>query len=127
MDKAAKAVSNSEIVSAPGRITMLEMKDQNARQRAASGTPSDEHLRNSLRQVEERNVELETKFTELGSGVLNVEGSTWEVLPRPRPCSRTTPLITKSQRREKLLRHPLHLRFRLIRRTPIFPGGADLP
>ncbi|CAB1313462.1 unnamed protein product [Coregonus sp. 'balchen'] len=66
MDKAAKAVSNSEIVSAPGRITMLEMKDQNARQRAASGTPSDEHLRNSLRQVEERNVELETKFTEVG-------------------------------------------------------------
>ena len=66
MDKAAKAVANSEIVSASRRITTLEMKELNERQRAEHALQMYEHLRKSLRQVEERNSELETKFAEVG-------------------------------------------------------------
>uniref|UniRef100_UPI003AAC13AF centrosomal protein of 290 kDa n=1 Tax=Centroberyx gerrardi TaxID=166262 RepID=UPI003AAC13AF len=65
MDKAEKAVANSEIVSASRRITTLEMKELNERQRAEHAHKMYEHIRNSLRQVEERNVELESKFAEL--------------------------------------------------------------
>ncbi|XP_023841797.1 centrosomal protein of 290 kDa [Salvelinus sp. IW2-2015] len=65
MDKAAKAVANSEIISTSRRITTLEMKELNERQRAEHAHKMYEHFRNSLRLVEERNVELETKFAEL--------------------------------------------------------------
>ncbi|CAM4734524.1 unnamed protein product [Leuciscus chuanchicus] len=71
MDKAAKALANSEIVSVSRRITMLEMKELNERQRAEHAQKMYEHLRNSLKQVEERNFELETKFVELTK--LNLE------------------------------------------------------
>ncbi|XP_051740645.1 centrosomal protein of 290 kDa isoform X2 [Ctenopharyngodon idella] len=71
MDKAAKALANSEIVSVSRRITMLEMKELNERQRAEHAQKMYEHLRNSLKQVEERNFELETKFAELTK--LNME------------------------------------------------------
>ncbi|XP_023650968.2 centrosomal protein of 290 kDa isoform X3 [Paramormyrops kingsleyae] len=64
-DKAAKAVANSEIVSASKKITMLEMKELNERQRAEHAQRMYEQLRTSLRQAEERNAELEAKFAEL--------------------------------------------------------------
>uniref|UniRef100_A0A6Q2YD43 Centrosomal protein of 290kDa coiled-coil region domain-containing protein n=1 Tax=Esox lucius TaxID=8010 RepID=A0A6Q2YD43_ESOLU len=73
MDKAAKAVANSEIVSASRRITTLEMKELNERQRAEHAHKMYEHLRNSLRQVEERNMELETKFAELTKLYLEIQ------------------------------------------------------
>ncbi|KAM6973340.1 centrosomal protein of 290 kDa [Aplochiton taeniatus] len=65
MDKAAKAMANSEIVSASRRITTLEIRELNERQRAEHAHRMYEHLRNSLRQVEERNFELENKFATL--------------------------------------------------------------
>ncbi|XP_037307822.2 centrosomal protein of 290 kDa isoform X2 [Pungitius pungitius] len=65
MDKADKASANQEMVSAARRITTLEMKELNERQRAEHAHKMYEHLRNSLRQVEERNTELESKFAEL--------------------------------------------------------------
>nr|XP_020849162.1 centrosomal protein of 290 kDa [Phascolarctos cinereus] len=65
MDKAQKAITNSEIVSISKKITMLEMKELNERQRAEHSQKMYEHLRASLKQVEERNFELETKFAEL--------------------------------------------------------------
>ncbi|XP_016115081.1 centrosomal protein of 290 kDa [Sinocyclocheilus grahami] len=71
MEKAAKALANSEIVSVSRRITTLEMKELNERQRAEHAQKMYEHLRNSLKQVEERNFELETKFAELTK--LNLE------------------------------------------------------
>ncbi|RXN19126.1 centrosomal protein of 290 kDa [Labeo rohita] len=71
MDKAAKALANSEIVSVSRRITTLEMKELNERQRAEHAQKMYEHLRSSLKQVEERNFELETKFAELTK--LNLE------------------------------------------------------
>ncbi|KAM4619168.1 centrosomal protein of 290 kDa [Polymixia lowei] len=76
MDKADKALANSEIVSASRRITTLEMKELNERQRAEHAHRMYQHTRNSLGQVEERNLELEAKFAELTR--LNLEAQSVE-------------------------------------------------
>ncbi|XP_023204586.1 centrosomal protein of 290 kDa isoform X6 [Xiphophorus maculatus] len=60
-----RASINNEAISAARRITALEMKELNERQRAEHAHRMYEHMRNSLRQVEERNTELESKFSEL--------------------------------------------------------------
>ncbi|XP_046705257.1 centrosomal protein of 290 kDa isoform X3 [Silurus meridionalis] len=65
MDKATKALANSEILSVSKRITTLEMKELNERQRAEHAQKMYEHMRSSLKQVEERNFELEAKFAEM--------------------------------------------------------------
>lgn len=65
MDKADKALANNEMVSAARRITTLEMKELNERQRAEHAHKMYEQMRSSLRQVEERNLELESKFAEV--------------------------------------------------------------
>ncbi|XP_075712918.1 centrosomal protein of 290 kDa [Rhinoderma darwinii] len=65
MDKATKAITNNEIVSISKKITMLEMKELNERERAEHSHKMYEHLRITLKQVEERNFELESKFAEL--------------------------------------------------------------
>ncbi|XP_078075740.1 centrosomal protein of 290 kDa isoform X3 [Mustelus asterias] len=65
MDKETKAITNSEIVSISKKITMLEMKELNERQRAEHAQKMYEHVRNTLKQMEERNTELETKFSEV--------------------------------------------------------------
>lgn len=55
------------MVSAARRITTLELKELNERQRAEHAHKMYEQMRNSLRQVEERNIELESKFAEVWS------------------------------------------------------------
>ncbi|XP_044136426.1 centrosomal protein of 290 kDa [Bufo gargarizans] len=65
MDKAMKAITNNEIISISKKITMLEMKELNERQRAEHSQKMYEHLRSTLKQVEDRNFELESKFAEL--------------------------------------------------------------
>uniref|UniRef100_A0A8D1FPV0 Centrosomal protein 290 n=2 Tax=Sus scrofa TaxID=9823 RepID=A0A8D1FPV0_PIG len=65
MDKARKSVTNSEIVSISKKITTLEMKELNERQRAEHAQKMYEHAKTSLKQMEERNIELETKFAEV--------------------------------------------------------------
>nr|XP_057930609.1 centrosomal protein of 290 kDa-like isoform X3 [Doryrhamphus excisus] len=71
MEKADKALVNNEKVSAARRITTLEMKELNERQRAEHAHTMYEHMKNSLKQVEERNSELEAKFGELTK--MNIE------------------------------------------------------
>ncbi|XP_070829211.1 centrosomal protein of 290 kDa isoform X6 [Chaetodon trifascialis] len=71
MDKSDKALANNEMVSSARRITTLEMKELNERQRAEHAHRMYEQMRNSLRQVEERNLELESKFAELTK--MNIE------------------------------------------------------
>ncbi|RVE71322.1 hypothetical protein OJAV_G00050650 [Oryzias javanicus] len=65
LDKEGKATINNEMVSAARRITTLEMKELNERQRAEHAHKMYEHVRNSLKHVEDRNLELESKFAEL--------------------------------------------------------------
>lgn len=64
-DKADKALANNEMVSLARRMTTLELKELNERQRAEHAHAMYEQMRNSLRQVEERNLELEAKFAEV--------------------------------------------------------------
>lgn len=64
-DKADKALANNEMVSLARRMTTLELKELNERQRAEHAHKMYEQMRNSLRQVEERNLELEAKFAEV--------------------------------------------------------------
>ncbi|XP_053487466.1 centrosomal protein of 290 kDa isoform X3 [Ictalurus furcatus] len=73
LDKAAKALANSEIVSVSKRITTLEMKELNERQRAEHAQKMYEHMRSSLKQVEERNFELEVKFAEMAKQNLEAQ------------------------------------------------------
>ncbi|XP_061917322.1 centrosomal protein of 290 kDa isoform X2 [Entelurus aequoreus] len=71
MEKADKALVNNEKVSTARRITTLEMKELNERQRAEHAHTMYEHMKNSLKQAEDRNSELEAKFAELTK--MNVE------------------------------------------------------
>lgn len=64
-DKADKVLANNEMVSVARRMTTLELKELNERQRAEHAQKMYEQMRNSLRQVEERNEELESKFVEV--------------------------------------------------------------
>lgn len=64
-DKADKALVNNEMVSLARRMTTLELKELNERQRAEHAHKMYEQMQNSLRQVEERNLELEAKFAEV--------------------------------------------------------------
>lgn len=62
------------MVSLARRMTTLELKELNERQRAQHAHHMYEQMRNSLQQVEERNLELEAKFAEV-------------------PCQRTQPVV----------------------------------
>lgn len=64
-DKADKVLANNEMISVARRMTTLELKELNERQRAEHAQKMYEQMRNSLRQVEERNTELESKFAEV--------------------------------------------------------------
>lgn len=63
--KADKVLANYEILSASKRITTLELKELNERKRAEHAQKMYDQTRNSLRQVEERNTELESKIAEV--------------------------------------------------------------
>lgn len=64
-DKTKRSITNSEVASISKKITMLEMKELNERQRAEHCQKMYEHIRTSFKQMEERNFELETKVAEL--------------------------------------------------------------
>ncbi|XP_033017661.1 centrosomal protein of 290 kDa isoform X4 [Lacerta agilis] len=96
-DKATKAITNSEIVSISKKITMLEMKELNERQRAQHSQCMYEHLRNTLKQVEERNFELETKFAELTK--INLEAQKVEQSLRDELSSSVSKAVSEADRR----------------------------
>ncbi|KAM9174143.1 centrosomal protein of 290 kDa [Pangshura tecta] len=98
MDKATKAITNSEIVSISKKITVLEMKELNERQRAEHSHRMYEHLRNTLKQVEERNFELETKFAELTK--INLEAQKVEQALRDELTNSVSKAISDMDRRK---------------------------
>ncbi|MBN3304076.1 CE290 protein, partial [Amia calva] len=97
MDKATKAITNSEIVSISKKITMLEMKELNERQRAEHAHKMYEHLRSSLKQVEDRNFELESKFAELSKQ--NLEAQKIEQELRDELASSVSKAVSDAHRR----------------------------
>ncbi|XP_025035933.2 centrosomal protein of 290 kDa isoform X4 [Pelodiscus sinensis] len=98
MDKATKAITNSEIVSISKKITVLEMKELNERQRAEHSQRMYEHLRNTLKQVEERNFELETKFAELTK--INLEAQKVEQTLRDELANSVSKAISDADRQK---------------------------
>ncbi|XP_047249000.1 centrosomal protein of 290 kDa isoform X6 [Girardinichthys multiradiatus] len=96
MAKADKASINNEMISAARRITALEMKELNERQRAEHAHKMYEHMRNSLRQVEERNSDLESKFAELTK--MNVEAQRIERELRDELAGSTSKTISDADR-----------------------------
>ncbi|XP_044311124.1 centrosomal protein of 290 kDa isoform X4 [Varanus komodoensis] len=96
-DKTTKAITNSEIVSISKKITMLEMKELNERQRAEHAQRMYEHLGNTLKQVEERNFELEAKFAELTK--INLEAQKVEQSLRDELSSSVSKAVSEADRR----------------------------
>ncbi|MEE6480267.1 hypothetical protein FKM82_012520 [Ascaphus truei] len=97
MDKATKAISNNEIVSISKKITMLEMKELNERQRAEHSLKMYEHLRTTIKQIEERNFELETKFAELTK--INIEAQKVEQALRDDLANSVSKAVSDADRR----------------------------
>nr|XP_020633221.1 centrosomal protein of 290 kDa isoform X4 [Pogona vitticeps] len=95
-DKATKAITNTEIVSISKKITMLEMKELNERQRAEHSQQMYEHLQNTLKQVEERNIELEAKFAELTK--INLEAQKVEQSLRDELSSSVSKAVSEADR-----------------------------
>ncbi|XP_040200100.1 centrosomal protein of 290 kDa [Rana temporaria] len=100
MDKAVKAITNNEIVSISKKITMLEMKELNERQRAEHSQKMYEHLRTTLKQVEERNFELEFKFAELTK--VNLEAQKVEQALRDELANSVSKVVYEADRRRIL-------------------------
>ncbi|XP_066039440.1 centrosomal protein of 290 kDa isoform X1 [Chamaea fasciata] len=98
MDKATKAITNSEILSIPKKITMLEMKELNERQRAEHSQRMYEHLRCTVKQIEERNFELETKFAELTK--INLEAQKVEQELRDELSKSVSKAVSDADRRQ---------------------------
>ncbi|XP_041354240.1 centrosomal protein of 290 kDa-like [Gigantopelta aegis] len=71
MDGADISVTDADIVSISKKITMLEMKELNERQRSEHAVRMYEQQREILRDLEARNKELEDKFAEVTK--LNLE------------------------------------------------------
>ncbi|XP_009868117.1 PREDICTED: centrosomal protein of 290 kDa-like, partial [Apaloderma vittatum] len=98
IDKATKAITNSEILSISKKITMLEMKELNERQRAEHSQQMYEHLRNTVKQIEERNFELETKFAELTK--INLEAQKVEQELRDELSKSVSKAVSDADRRQ---------------------------
>ncbi|NWV42342.1 CE290 protein, partial [Grantiella picta] len=98
MDKDTKAITNSEILSISKKITMLEMKELNERQRAEHSQRMYEHLRSSVKQIEERNFELETKFAELTK--INLEAQKVEQELRDELSKSVSKAVSDADRRQ---------------------------
>ncbi|NXG77619.1 CE290 protein, partial [Baryphthengus martii] len=98
MDKTTKAITNSEILSISKKITMLEMKELNERQRAEHSQRMYEHLRSTVKQMEERNFELETKFAELTK--INLEAQKVEQELRDELSKSVNKAVSDADRRQ---------------------------
>ncbi|RMC03488.1 hypothetical protein DUI87_20687 [Hirundo rustica rustica] len=98
MDKATKAITSSEILSISKKITILEMKELNERQRAEHSQRMNEHLRSTVKQIEERNFELETKFAELTK--INLEAQKVEQELRDELSKSVSKAVSDADRRQ---------------------------
>jgi len=60
-------LEDNELISVAHRLTTLEMKELNERQRAEHASRMYEQQKTLFRQLEDRNFELEHKFAEVGA------------------------------------------------------------
>ncbi|CAF0743692.1 unnamed protein product [Brachionus calyciflorus] len=67
--------NDSSMISMAKRLTALEMKELNERQKADHAQRMYDQQRNLLREIENRNIELENNFTQLSKKYLHIEKS----------------------------------------------------
>ena len=84
-DLGNESSANSGMISMAKRLTALEMKELNERQKADHAQRMYDQQRSILREVENRNLELEQNFSQLSKKYLNLEKS--ETLLREQLCS----------------------------------------
>lgn len=65
-----KNLTDSDVISVSKKITTLEMKELNERQRAEHAVRMYEQQKSILHDLETRNKDLEEKFAEVRKGVL---------------------------------------------------------
>lgn len=65
-----KNLTNSDVISVSKKITTLEMKELNERQRAEHAVRMYEQQKSILHDLETRNKDLEEKFAEVRKGVV---------------------------------------------------------
>ena len=63
-------ITDSEVISISKKLTTLEMKELNERQRAEHASRMYEQQKIQLRELEDRNFELEQKFSEASTAHL---------------------------------------------------------
>ncbi len=71
MGRGSKGIATSDHLSLAKRLTTIEMKEMNERQRAEHAVRMQDKLRNTVSELETRNLELEQKFAEVRSNILN--------------------------------------------------------
>jgi len=67
-------LEDNELISIAHRLTTLEMKELNERQRAEHASHMYEQQKSLFRQLEDRNFELEHKFAEVKTGFFRSVG-----------------------------------------------------
>ena len=60
-----KGIGDSELLSISKKLTLLEMKELNERQRAEHAMHMYEQSKAAIKSLEDRNMELEQKFAEV--------------------------------------------------------------
>lgn len=73
-----KNLTDSDVISVSKKITTLEMKELNERQRAEHAVRMYEQQKSILHDLETRNKDLEEKFAEVRKGVLERVWLCWE-------------------------------------------------
>ena len=68
-----QSLRDSDVISISKKLTTLEMKELNERQRAEHANNMYEQQKMTLRSLEDRNFELEQKFAEVRSGDRNLK------------------------------------------------------
>ena len=61
----SQTLTDSDVISISKKLTTLEMKELNERQRAEHATRMYDQQKLNLRSIEDRNFELERKFSEV--------------------------------------------------------------
>ncbi|XP_071477104.1 centrosomal protein of 290 kDa-like [Diadema antillarum] len=84
--KGDRVIPGSETLSLAKRLTTMEMKELNERQRAEHAVRMQNQMRNSLHTLEMRNAELENKFSELTKLNLELQRSEQELRDELSQC-----------------------------------------
>ncbi|XP_071943126.1 centrosomal protein of 290 kDa-like [Antedon mediterranea] len=106
--KGSHGVNDSHYMSISKKMTMLEMKELNERQRAEHASRMQEQLKKTVNELENRNLELEQKFAELTK--MNLESQRTERELRDELANAVTKAINDIDKKRITELEKLHLK-----------------